>query len=77
MGLEYYEAVPYTLASGMLCLAVFRALAGTHFGQLWPYPGELLNLDVRHILVGVSLGVLGAAISVSYTHLTLPTKRIV
>lgn len=75
MGLEYYEAVPYTLASGMLCLAVFRALAGTHFGQLWPYPGELLNLDVRHILVGVSLGVLGAAISYVWIKFTKSTKK--
>lgn len=75
MGLEYYEAVPYTLASGMLCLAVFRALAGTHFGQLWPYPGELLHLDVRHILLGVSLGVLGAAISYCWIKFTKNTKK--
>lgn len=35
MGLEYYEAVPYAFASGMLCLAVFRALAGTSLPLLW------------------------------------------
>jgi H+/Cl- antiporter ClcA len=75
MGIEYYEAVPYTLASGMLCLAVFRALAGTHFGQLWPYPGDLLHLDVRHILLGVAMGVLGAAISYCWIKFTKSTKK--
>jgi H+/Cl- antiporter ClcA len=77
MGLEYYEAVPFALASGMLCLAVFRALAGTHFGQLWPFLIDLeKQIDVRHIILGVALGVLGAAVAAVWAKFTKASRMM-
>ena len=52
--MQYYEIATFAVTSGVICLAVFRALGRRTFGTIWFFPEDLPSVDVRHILVGAS-----------------------
>lgn len=63
MGLEHFEAAPFALAAGVTCLAAFRALERTPFGQIWPFPAALAEADARHVALGAALGAAAAGVA--------------
>ena len=51
-GLQFFEIAVYGIATGTICLVVYRGLSGMPFGQVWAFPQEFPVVDFRHVLVG-------------------------
>lgn len=54
-GLQFYEVATYAVATGVICLAVFRGLKRESFGAVWEFKVPFLEVDSRHIILGESL----------------------
>ncbi len=52
MGLQFYEVATYAVATGVICLAVFRGLKRASFGAVWSFDIPFSQLDSRHIILG-------------------------
>lgn len=52
-GMQFYEVATYAVSTGVICLAVFRALKQEAFGAVWDFEMPFLEVDSRHIVVGV------------------------
>ena len=48
------QIATYAVATGTICLAVFRGLSGMPFGAIWTFSESLAELDYRHVLLGES-----------------------
>jgi hypothetical protein len=53
-GLQFYESATYAVATGVICLAVFRGLKRVPFGAVWEFDNPFTEVDSRHIVVGES-----------------------
>lgn len=53
MGLQFYEVATYAVATGVICLAVFRGLKRASFGAVWTFDIPFSELDFRHIILGL------------------------
>jgi hypothetical protein len=51
-GLQFYEVATYAVATGVICLAVFRGLKMESFGAVWEFELPFLEVDSRHIILG-------------------------
>ena len=51
-GLQFYEVATYAVATGVVCLAVFRGLKLASFGAVWTFDIPFDTLDSRHIVLG-------------------------
>ena len=52
----FKQVATYAVATGALCLVVFRALSGLPFGAIWEFTQAAphFHVDFRHILLGGS-----------------------
>lgn len=75
MGMEYFEVASYALAAGVLCLSVFRAFGLIPFGAIWDFTEDLLEVDSRHIALGIVIGFFAAGIAIVWTYFTKFLKR--
>ena len=48
------QVATYAVATGTICLAVFRGLSGMPFGAIWTFSESVAELDYRHVLLGES-----------------------
>lgn len=48
------QIATYAVATGALCLVVFRALSGIPFGAIWEFSEAAphFHVDFRHVLLG-------------------------
>jgi hypothetical protein len=51
--MQFYEVATYAVSCGVICLAVFRALKREAFGAVWDFEHPFVEVDSRHIVVGV------------------------
>ena len=71
-GLQFFEIAVYGIATGTICLVVYRGLSGMPFGQVWAFPQEFPVVDFRHVLVGAPCPPPPMVTSVSCRQLTKP-----
>lgn len=51
-GVQFFEPLVYCVATGTLCLLVFRGIAGLQFGAIWAFTENLPTVDYRHVAIG-------------------------
>ncbi|CAD7703550.1 unnamed protein product, partial [Ostreobium quekettii] len=70
-GPQFFEPLPYALASSMVCLAAMRALSGLDpMGPVWAFRDPLLFVDSRHLAIGAILGVVSAAMALAFIKIS-------
>lgn len=63
-GVEYFEHLMEAIFAGLICVAVFRTLAGLSLGAIWHItPTTLVEAEPYMIVLGGCLGLLGAGIA--------------
>jgi H+/Cl- antiporter ClcA len=63
-GVEYFEHLMEAIFSGLICVVVFRSLAGLPLGAIWHItPAKLVEAQPYMILLGGSIGLLGSGIA--------------
>ncbi|KAL3161825.1 hypothetical protein ABBQ38_008915 [Trebouxia sp. C0009 RCD-2024] len=67
-GMQFYEVATYAVATGALCLVVFRALSGLPFGAIWEFTQAAphFHVDFRHVILGAAVGVVAAAFALLF-----------
>ncbi|KAK9829338.1 hypothetical protein WJX72_005245 [[Myrmecia] bisecta] len=77
-GLQFYEVATYAVATGTICLVVFRALSGLPFGSIWDFQtADPSVLDYRHVLVGVLMGMVAAVAAIVFMKLHAVIKWVI
>jgi len=63
-GVEYFEHLVEAIFCGEITLAVFRGLSGLPIAPIWTIViPKLEGADARHVLIGATIGLLGAGIA--------------
>lgn len=69
LGSEYFEHALEAIASGTICLVVFRSMAGLPIGPVYFFTEDLLkNSSAAMVGIGAILGLVGALIAVAFAH---------
>src|SRR5260370_401425 len=69
-GMQYYEALMPAIVGSLSGYACYLLLTGTGVAPVWRIPG-VAALRATDLLWAAGAGVLGAAIAVTFTYLTL------
>ncbi|CAL8470569.1 g10111 [Coccomyxa elongata] len=75
-GLQFYEVATYAVATGVICLAVFRGLKRESFGAVWDFKVPFVEVDSRHIILGALMGVIAAGLALCFMHLHWGLKKL-
>jgi H+/Cl- antiporter ClcA len=63
-GVEYFEHVAEAILAGVICVAVFRSLAGLSLCSIWTItPTPLVEAEPYMIILGGCIGLLGAGVA--------------
>eukprot|EP00877_Chromochloris_zofingiensis_P002746 jgi/Chrzof1/12472/Cz06g35170.t1 len=68
-GVQFFEPLVYCVATGTLCLLVFRGIAGLQFGAIWAFTENLPTVDYRHVAIGMLAGVISAVVAIGFIHM--------
>lgn len=69
LGHEYFEHALQAIASGTICLVVFRSMAGLPIGPVYFFTKDLLkDSSAAVVCVGAVLGLVGALIAAAFAH---------
>lgn len=69
LGVEYFEHVLEAIASGTICLVVFRSLAGLPIGPIYFFTDTLLRESTTPmVMLGALLGLFGAGVGAIFAH---------
>jgi len=69
LGAEYFEHALEAIASGTVCLVVFRGMAGLPIGPIYFFTSELLDHTTPAVVaIGAALGLFGAALAAVFAH---------
>ncbi len=74
-GMQYYEALMPAIVGSLSGYACYLLLTGTGVAPVWRIPG-VAALRATDLLWAAGAGVLGAAIAVTFTYLTLGLRRV-
>lgn len=69
LGYEYFEHALEAIASGTICLVVFRSMAGLPIGPIYFFTPDLLkDSSASTVLIGALLGLVGAGLAALFAH---------
>lgn len=69
LGYEYFEHAFVAIASGTICLVVFRGLAGLPIGPIWSFTGNTLPASsAGMVCIGAIIGLIGAGLAALFAH---------
>lgn len=69
LGLEYFEHALEAIASGTICLVVFRTLAQLPIGPIYTFTAESIsNTSGGVVMMGALFGLIGAGIASLFAH---------
>lgn len=69
LGYEYFEHALEAIASGTICLVVFRSMAGLPIGPIYFFTKDLLkDSSAGLVILGAVLGLVGAGIAALFAH---------
>ena len=74
MGVEYFEVSAYAVATGVVCLSVFRALSLLPFGAIWLFPEALAAAFSGQVAAGAAVGLVAALLAIAWTNATKAAK---
>eukprot|EP00581_Thalassiosira_minuscula_P004957 CAMPEP_0183742380 /NCGR_PEP_ID=MMETSP0737-20130205/64603_1 /TAXON_ID=385413 /ORGANISM="Thalassiosira miniscula, Strain CCMP1093" /LENGTH=801 /DNA_ID=CAMNT_0025977961 /DNA_START=90 /DNA_END=2495 /DNA_ORIENTATION=+ len=68
-GIEYFEHLIEAIFAGLICVTVFRSLAGLPLEQIWDITDiSLEHTDPYMIVLGACIGLMGAGVSYLWAH---------
>lgn len=69
LGYEYFEHAVMSIASGTICLVVFRSLAGLPIGPIYQFTAApLSDTSGTGVMVGALIGAIGAGFASLFAH---------
>ncbi|CAD7703151.1 unnamed protein product, partial [Ostreobium quekettii] len=76
MGLQFFEVLNYAVMCALICLFVMRGLWGLErFGAIWAFIDKMGEVDSRHLLLGVVLGLIGAGMALLFMEINRHLKK--
>lgn len=76
VGFEFFEALPAVVISSFVGASVMQGIFGTPFGSFFFFDHPLRDVSVIHVLQGLFLGIVGAAVGSLFILMTKLYNRI-